>query len=143
MMDDESRIMGLVEEILDSNIAPEDACRECPELLPAVRVRLERFRSVDARLFEVLPPHESSDERPIGVLRRASRALPAIPGHEVQRVLGRGGMGVVYEARHLKLDRKVAVKMLLAGEFASARELERFSLEARAVASLNHPNIVQ
>src|SRR5262245_39436576 len=55
----ESRVMALVEEILDSNPAPEEACRECPELLPAVRMRLEQFRSVDACLLEVFPPPES------------------------------------------------------------------------------------
>jgi hypothetical protein len=42
-MDNESRIMALVEEILDSNATPEEACREFPELLSAVRDRLERF----------------------------------------------------------------------------------------------------
>src|SRR5262245_58591562 len=122
MMDQESRIMALVEEILDSNITPEEACREAPELLTAVRNRLEQFRSVDARLFEVFPPHESSDETP-DVLRRAPRALPVIPGYEVQGTVGTGGMGVVYRARHTKLDRLVAIKMLLAGGYAGEREL--------------------
>src|SRR5262249_20760509 len=73
----------------------------------------------------------------------AEPALPTIPRYEVKGLLGRGGMGVVYRARHLSLERDVALKMLLAGEFASPHELERFFREARAIATLSHPNIVQ
>ena len=52
-------------------------------------------------------------------------------------------MGVVYRARHLRLDRPVALKMLLAGAYARPEERERFQREAEAVAGLRHPNIVQ
>src|SRR5262249_50565871 len=69
--------------------------------------------------------------------------LPTIPGYEVVAVLGHGGMGVVYKARHLRLSRVVAVKMLLAGAYAGPQELARFLQEAEAVAGLRHPNIVQ
>jgi serine/threonine-protein kinase len=66
-----------------------------------------------------------------------------VPGYEIERVLGHGGMGVVYKARHLALKRTVALKMVLAGGHAGPRQLARFRLEAEAVARLQHPNIVQ
>jgi serine/threonine-protein kinase len=69
--------------------------------------------------------------------------LPPIPGHELHEVLGRGGMGVVYKARHLRLNREVAVKMLLTGAHAAPEDRERFLREAGAAAGLRHPNIVQ
>ncbi|MBI3409321.1 MAG: SUMF1/EgtB/PvdO family nonheme iron enzyme [Planctomycetes bacterium] len=69
--------------------------------------------------------------------------LPQIPGYEVLGLLGRGGMGVVYKARHLALKRMVALKMIVAGEHASRDQVARFRREGEAVARLQHPNIVQ
>jgi tetratricopeptide (TPR) repeat protein len=68
---------------------------------------------------------------------------PDVPGYEVLGELGRGGMGVVYRARHEGLGRVVALKMVRAGEDAGAASLARFQTEARAVARLGHPNVVQ
>jgi WD40 repeat protein len=68
---------------------------------------------------------------------------PAVPGYEVLSELGRGGMGVVYLARHLRLNRRVALKMIAGGLHADPGQRARFQSEAQALARLQHPNIVQ
>jgi tetratricopeptide (TPR) repeat protein len=69
--------------------------------------------------------------------------IPAVPGYAIEGVLGRGGMGVVYKARQSGLNRTVALKMILAGGHATPAQLGRFRAEARAIAAVRHPNIVQ
>jgi serine/threonine-protein kinase len=78
------------------------------------------------------------------VPRGQAAAVPAtVAGYEVLSVLGRGAMGVVYQARQRGLRRVVALKMILAGEYAGEGDVARFKTEAEAVARLQHANIVQ
>jgi serine/threonine-protein kinase len=142
-MIDESRVRQLLDEILDSERPPEEVCGAYPELLPEVRKRWLQMRIVEAEL-EALFPTPGPDAR--GATPgpwRPGATLPSIPGYEVEAVLGRGGVGVVYKARHLRLNRVVALKMLLSGAYAGPHELARFQREAEAVAGLRHANIVQ
>ncbi|MBN9121759.1 MAG: serine/threonine protein kinase [Planctomycetes bacterium] len=73
----------------------------------------------------------------------AAGPFPCIPGYEIECELGRGGMGVVYKARHVALRHTVAIKMILASAHAAPGEVARFVAEAEAVAAVKHPNVVQ
>jgi serine/threonine protein kinase len=70
-------------------------------------------------------------------------ALPVVSGYEIVGELGRGGMGIVYQARQLGLHRTVAIKMLRNEIPLGSKDLLRFRAEAAAIARLQHPNIVQ
>ncbi|MCR9199889.1 MAG: serine/threonine-protein kinase [Planctomycetaceae bacterium] len=125
---------------------------------------LQRFPALEDRLRRLFLVHQSIEEetsrvsfvnatadsltsvtgpstsvRPDPTLQLAS----APPGYELLEEVGRGGMALVYRARHQKLNRIVALKMLLAGAHATGETLARLEQEARAVAQLQHSSIVQ
>jgi tetratricopeptide (TPR) repeat protein len=138
-MTDDPRVEQLLDELLDSDASPEEVCAHCPELLTVVRSRWRQVCQARDDLDILFPPADESGGGP----PLTDTSLPNIPGYEVEEVIGLGGMGVVFRARHLRLNRVVALKMALAGAFAGPRERERFRREAEAVAALRHPNVVQ
>jgi serine/threonine protein kinase/tetratricopeptide (TPR) repeat protein len=107
------------------------------------------------RQTEILSPAELDDLRQtrllassargfaLGPAAPSARPLPQLEGYEILHLLGRGGMGVVYKARQVRLDRVVALKMIRADLGAGEEERARFQTEAEAAARLQHSNIVQ
>jgi serine/threonine-protein kinase len=140
-MTHDPRLDQLLEELLESGGDPEEACRSCPELLPTVRVKLRRVRMLERDIDALFPPSSTDVDGKDATIPEPE--IPVIPGYEIQEVLGRGGFGIVYKVQHLRLGRSVALKLLLAGPYAGRDERQRFQHEAKAVASLRHPNIVQ
>jgi serine/threonine-protein kinase len=139
-MPDDPRVLELLEQLLDSGGTPEEVCRSTPELLPKVRAGWRRLLALEDEISALFPNSTSPAAETLPAL--AGNQFPRIPGYDFKALLGCGGMGVVYKARHLRLNRAVAVKMLLAGAHGSSHERARLQREAEAVASLRHPNIV-
>jgi serine/threonine protein kinase/tetratricopeptide (TPR) repeat protein len=136
----DARLAELIEELTTRLQAGEridlEAClRDYPEhverlekLLPAVRMLADVSRSRDAGLVSGLPDPVS----PLGQLG----------DFRLLREIGRGGMGVVYEAEQISLGRRVALKVLPFAATVDAKQLQRFKNEAQAAAHLQHPHIV-
>jgi serine/threonine protein kinase len=138
----ESVVDRLLEEISVFGRTPEEVCADRPELLSEVRRRWRRMCAIDEELDALFPVAEPDRSADTSASRHADATLPEIPGYDVEALLGRGGMGVVYKARHRRLNRLVALKMLIAGAHAGPAEQARFQREAETVARLRHANIV-
>ena len=128
------------------NVSAEELCGDCPELTVELRKYIASWRSTGG-VHETLAEAATAGSTPSAAAPGPAPAIgpryPSLAGYEFVGELGRGGMGVVYKARQLSLNRLVAIKTILAGAHAGARERARFYAEAESVARLQHPNIVQ
>lgn len=119
----------------------EEYVKRFPHLEEALRIQFDLEQHLDDSDFlevttgeqETIPPN----------LLGSENSLPNITGYELIRVLGQGGMGTVYEAKHLGLNRTVALKTLRSGRDTSADEITRLRREAEVIAKIQHPNVVQ
>jgi serine/threonine protein kinase len=146
------KLSPLVDQVLDLSAEEQDRFlqqlrADNPELCQQVESQLKRRAPTD-RLTVPPPPLEEMSPTPstAETLRRADDPpprLPEIAGYQVLGLLGRGGMGRVYKARQIALNRIVVLKMIRLGEQANDAEVQRFRTEAEALAQLQHPNIVQ
>jgi eukaryotic-like serine/threonine-protein kinase len=109
----------------------------------------EQHLADECQTVSTLLPDKPSDEPTIPRANveppsaQPERTLPKVDGYEILGELGRGGMGVVYRAREILLNRPCVLKMILAGAHADAESIVRFLAEAESVARLQHPNVVQ
>lgn len=115
------------------------SCARCREILAATPRGDDTTTRGAAAAGALLTSFPSLELDP---LERARLLPPQIPGYEFVRELGRGGQALVFEAIQHPTERKVAVKVLLDGHYASAQALARFDQEIKIIAQFRHPNII-
>jgi hypothetical protein len=130
---------------------PEQWLARHPDLADQLRAFLADRASFLRAAGELAPPGPPP-RSPANAAPLAPSEAPAGPSplgtvryfgdYELLEEIARGGMGVVYRARQITLNRPVALKMILAGQLASEADVRRFRTEAEAAANLDHPNIV-
>ncbi|MBU0637327.1 MAG: protein kinase [Planctomycetes bacterium] len=136
----DERVLALVDEFLErreagEDLTPEGFAAEHPEVAEQLRPYLAGVLLIDRAC-------ELGSDNATGKLAPGQTELPAIEGYELIEEIGRGGMGVVYRALQVSTKRIVALKVMLAGAFASRSARRRFEREVELAARLRHQNIV-
>ncbi len=148
---------GYLESVRSGECDPESQTppEELLEAFPELGQLLDCIDSLESAGQEWNPPEVSSPSAESGEDQETvcagsvtgGSSLQQLPcrfgNYELQEIIGRGGMGVVYRARHVSLDSFVAIKLIRANQLATQDELKRFYQEARAAAGLRHSHIVK
>jgi serine/threonine-protein kinase len=108
--------------------------RTCPKCKNSYTSSVERCPLDGQRTFETLHEHSTTGDKLVGA---------SVGSYQITRLLGEGGMGIVYEARHPTLETRVAVKFLQEELTTRAIAVERFFAEARLVSQIGHENVVK
>ncbi|HMO15037.1 MAG TPA: serine/threonine-protein kinase [Pirellulaceae bacterium] len=144
---DDERLARIMSELADSQqagiqVSIRNVCEQHPDLAAEIRQLWATAMVTQAIGQEVNSPEPSKQ----AVRSNAPLVHFQLPyefgDFRLEKELGRGGMGIVYRAFQRSLNRQVALKMILKGQFADEAERRRFRIEAEAAARINHPNIV-
>jgi len=135
----EDALTRFVDECLQGEKPDADEfARQYPQCEGRLKERIQDLREIDFLFDSLIQADDSEFEVTAAPHDLVGQKLASF---EVEKVIGRGGMGVVYLARDTKLDRSVAIKSLPSGLLSSSTAKSRFKREAKVLASLNHPNI--
>lgn len=133
-VDSDELVIEIVEAISESSLALDEACERFPHLAHRIRKHLQAIQKLESELDVWLPVRLETKQSPTEF---------CLPGYDLFELVGQGGMGTVYKARQMSLNRTVAIKTLHSASMATLRERDRLVREAEAVASIDHPNVVK
>lgn len=121
-------------------VSTADVCRNCPEMAGELERALRRLNFLNRFLAQDPLTEKDMSPQPATL---GPVEFPSVPGYEILDEIGRGGMGIVYKARQLSLNRLVAIKTLLGSRWTYPDSLARLHQEAKGLSLLDHPNIVK